>query len=385
MPGRPLLVGVFSATLASSIGAAAAAPMDDGLAAYSRGDYATAYRLLSWAAGPEGNPRAQEMLGRMYEAGQGVPRNYDRARSWYVMAVEKGNGDAMEALGALYQFGLGMPKDLAKAVEWYRNGVLKGSARARVRLAICHLQGDGVGQDFGIASELLKAAALQGNASAQDKLGTLYRYGRGVPEDVRQAALYYSMAAEQGDPDGLENLGTLYRLGLGGVAQDEEMAKRLYDRAAERGNEQAEATLWQMYEEGRGTPNEIADWNRKFAERGHPRSARTLARLHETGAGVLKDDGLALQWYRRAAAAGDIESMFSLFEFYRSGRGMQVPDYVEANKWLLVAELAKHATPEQITRAKVERRRMEGVMARTQIAESRQRARDWRPDGGSTR
>lgn len=384
MRARLLLVGVLAALAANGAGAAAA-PLDDGLAAYRKGDYATAFRLLSWAAGPQSDSRAQVVLGRMYETGQGVPRSLPKAISWYSMATERGNGDGMEALGALYQFGLGVSKDMAKALYWYRQGAVKNSALARVRLAVCYLQGDGIMQDFGAAAELLKEAALQGNASAQDKLGTLYRYGRGVPEDIKQAALYYSMAAEQGDPDGLENLGTLYRQGLGGIAQDEEMAKKLYDRAAERGNEQAETTLWQMYEDGRGTPQEIVDWNRKFAERGHALEQRTLARLYEAGKGVAKDEGEALKWYRKAAAQGDIDSMFSLFDYNRNGRAMPMPDYVEALKWLLIAELAKNATPDQITRAKVERRRMEGVMARIQIAEARQRARDWRPETASRR
>ena len=53
-------------------GGAAAGPYEDGQAAYDRQDYAAALKLRLPLA-EQGDPRAEDDLGAMYEHGQGVP------------------------------------------------------------------------------------------------------------------------------------------------------------------------------------------------------------------------------------------------------------------------------------------------------------------------
>jgi uncharacterized protein len=53
----------------------AAGPFEDGVAAYSRGDYATALRLWRPLA-DQGVADAQFNLGLMYEDSEGVPQDY---------------------------------------------------------------------------------------------------------------------------------------------------------------------------------------------------------------------------------------------------------------------------------------------------------------------
>jgi TPR repeat protein len=64
-----------------------AGPYEDALAAYQRGDYATAQRLLRPLA-EQGNGRAQFSLGAMYDRGQGVAQDYKEAAKWYRLAAE---------------------------------------------------------------------------------------------------------------------------------------------------------------------------------------------------------------------------------------------------------------------------------------------------------
>ena len=52
----------------------AAGPYEDAVAAFGRGDYATALRLIRPLA-DQGNARAQSDLGVMYEEGLGVVQN----------------------------------------------------------------------------------------------------------------------------------------------------------------------------------------------------------------------------------------------------------------------------------------------------------------------
>jgi hypothetical protein len=53
-------------------------PLEDGLAAYEKEDYESAFRLLQPFA-EQGNADAQKCLGYMYDTGQGVPQDYAEA------------------------------------------------------------------------------------------------------------------------------------------------------------------------------------------------------------------------------------------------------------------------------------------------------------------
>jgi hypothetical protein len=67
--------------------------LDKAEAAVSRGDYATALPVIQKVAAA-GDPRAQALLGRLYENGLGTPRNESAAYMWYSLAVRRGNAAA---------------------------------------------------------------------------------------------------------------------------------------------------------------------------------------------------------------------------------------------------------------------------------------------------
>jgi len=60
---------------------AAAGPYEDGVAAYDRGDYAMAARLMREAA-EQGDAEAQLNLGLMYAEGRGVAQDDAEAVKW---------------------------------------------------------------------------------------------------------------------------------------------------------------------------------------------------------------------------------------------------------------------------------------------------------------
>src|SRR5579863_1985301 len=82
----------------SLLGPLIAEPLQEGAAAYGRGDYATAVRLLRPLA-EQGDPYAQANLGLMYAKGQGVPQDIAQAADWYRKAAEQGNAFAEGSLG----------------------------------------------------------------------------------------------------------------------------------------------------------------------------------------------------------------------------------------------------------------------------------------------
>ena len=67
-----------------------AGPYENGLAAYQRGDYATALKFWRPLA-EQGVAQAQNNLGLMYANGQGVPQDYAEAVKWFRLAAEQGD------------------------------------------------------------------------------------------------------------------------------------------------------------------------------------------------------------------------------------------------------------------------------------------------------
>ena len=67
-----------------------AGPFEDGLAAYDRGDYATALKFWRPLA-EQGDAEAQNNLGYMYNEGHGVPQDEAEALKWLRKAAEQGN------------------------------------------------------------------------------------------------------------------------------------------------------------------------------------------------------------------------------------------------------------------------------------------------------
>ncbi len=83
-------------------------------------DQEKAVRLYREAANA-GDLSAMYSLGTTYYfMGKCLPQNDQMAFEWFRKAAEGGNRDAMEMLGFLYQNGDGVEEDEEKAREWYR-------------------------------------------------------------------------------------------------------------------------------------------------------------------------------------------------------------------------------------------------------------------------
>lgn len=107
----------------------------DGAAAYEAGDYDKARRIWQPLA-EKGDTQAQRGMGKLYEKGRGVERDYATAVKWYRPAAEKGDAESQYRLSVAYGYGLGGLKiDEAKAVEWLRKAAENGQKRAQKSLA----------------------------------------------------------------------------------------------------------------------------------------------------------------------------------------------------------------------------------------------------------
>ena len=112
------LIAALCAGFTLGLTAPAWAGFDEGMAAYNRGDYATAIREWRPLA-KQGVADAQYNLGVMYGEGLGVPQDYAKAVGWWRKAAEQGHATAQYNLGVAYHNGEGVPQNYAQAHMWH--------------------------------------------------------------------------------------------------------------------------------------------------------------------------------------------------------------------------------------------------------------------------
>jgi hypothetical protein len=93
--------------------------LQDRLDAATRGGE-TVYKLeLLMPLAEKGDPRAQNLLGDMYDMAWGVPQNYKKAVKWYRLSAEMGLHHAQHSLGWMYKKGHGVLQDYKLAHMWW--------------------------------------------------------------------------------------------------------------------------------------------------------------------------------------------------------------------------------------------------------------------------
>ena len=118
-------------------------------------------------------------------------------------------------------------------------------------------------------------------------------------------------------------------------------------------------------------PAAYKHWH-SLAERGNARAQSKLGSLYINGRGVAQNYVEAVRWYGKAAEQGDIEAQNNLGVLYFNGRGAP-EDYVLAYMWFDIA------ASQGIQQAGENRDIVARHMTADQIAEARQRTRDWKP------
>src|ERR1017187_2778015 len=113
----PRLIAIAVILLFAS-GSADAAAYEDAFAAYQKGDYANALKLMKPLA-EQGNVNAQYNVGVMYNENL-VKQDYAQAVKWFQKAAAQGNIFAQVDLGTLYESGRGVKTDYKVALGLFR-------------------------------------------------------------------------------------------------------------------------------------------------------------------------------------------------------------------------------------------------------------------------
>lgn len=99
------------------------------LALINQREYASALKILSPLA-EQGNARAQNSLGAMYNHGDGVAQDFAEAIKWYRLAAQQGNSTSQSNLAAMYGAGDGIEKNYLRAHMWFNLAAITGNQEA---------------------------------------------------------------------------------------------------------------------------------------------------------------------------------------------------------------------------------------------------------------
>jgi len=132
-------------------------------------------------------------------------QTYGEAMAWYEAEARRGNPRAEFLLGYMYETGVRADPDPARARAWYEKAARQGSARAAFRLARLYQEGRGGPVDMNAALRFYRLAAERGHVAAQSMLGYLLAAGEDVPRDDAEAYLWLTLAARAGDRTAAEN------------------------------------------------------------------------------------------------------------------------------------------------------------------------------------
>jgi SEL1 protein len=248
--------------------------------------------------------KAAGYLGRMFMRGEGIPQNFNIAKTWFKRGMELGDALSQYSMGILYLKGLGVPEDPVKAAELFGAAADQDLAIAQVRLGALFLdQGD-----IAIAIKYFELAARHGHLEAFYYLAEMTHKGVGRDKSCPVAAAYYKMVAEKA-----ELISTSFPEANEAYANgDLETALIAYMMAAEQGFEVGQANVAYLLDQVK------------------PRfTLNSLMPFVKQKASLASDALLALVYWTRSAEQKNVDSMVKMGDYYLMGLGTS-PDQEKA-------------------------------------------------------
>jgi TPR repeat protein len=169
-----------------------------GIAAMNRGRYAVAFR--SWLPLAEaGMPEAQLNLGELYQSGQGVDLDLQKALYWYEQAAAAGLAEAHLNIGVMYLEGLGVEIDVDAAFRGFQFAADQDLGKGKYMLGKMLFEGLGVEQNMFKARTLFLEAAKTGFAESQFAYAYVVQSGAGAVAPKTRFS-WLSTKKDLGDP-----------------------------------------------------------------------------------------------------------------------------------------------------------------------------------------
>jgi len=174
-----------------------------------QGEFRKAFQIIKDEA-YSGDRFAQFALGDMYDRGEGVEQDMDKAIQWYRRSAKQGDIAGMYSLSQVLRK-YDAYRDIDESVRWLKAGARKEDPRAQNALSKLYFEGDYVEPDYEKAVKWARRAISNEDADAMHSMGLAYVDGQGVDADYERALHYFEMAARHGSRAGLANLDVFNR------------------------------------------------------------------------------------------------------------------------------------------------------------------------------
>ncbi|KAM4586926.1 death ligand signal enhancer [Fundulus diaphanus] len=186
------------------------------------------------------------------------------------------------------------------------------------------------------------ASAQHGYSKAQFNTGVCYEKGRGVSKDKEKALHYYKLAAVSGHKQAQYRYARLLLTSRGHHSLEElNTAIRLLEEAATAGLTKAQICLASFYSQDPVTNGrKSVQYLKMAAESGDNSALFLLGQCYEHGIGVQQDLKTAVEFYKRAAQAGNKQAKSLLTPPDNSYKGVAMrsirsaPCFSSADGWL---------------------------------------------------
>lgn len=242
-------------------------------------------------------------LGVIYNEGSRVEQNFERAHYWYNQAIQHSNPAAHRALANLYERGDGVKANRQKAIEQLATYAQLKDYNVDYYLGIQFLGNDVLPQNYALAHQYFATAKLANDHRAINNLGELYRYGRGVAVDFHKAFNFYQQAVALNNKYAMFNLGEMYRDGEA-VTADFSQSIAWFERS---NLAEGYFQIAKMYQQGEMVAKNLVkanEWLNKAANENHKAATFHLAQNMMVGAGITKDEQLGKSLIEKVANSG---------------------------------------------------------------------------------
>lgn len=281
-----------------------------------------------------------------------------------VIAPGANSGDAidMRLMGLLALNGLGVQGGDAQALAWFERAGAAGDVRGMLYAAQMLADGRGRKRDAAAAAAWWRKAADRHSPLAQLNLGRMYEKGLGVPMNAGEADRHYALAAplgcvpgviisvEGGDgsptiplptplpPEPKRSWECRVYAGSpsGGLKVDEAEGLRLFLASVAQGNRDSLYNYGLFLSSGSRDipkdPRKAFQMFKRAADAGDTQSMAIVGRAYLAGDGIGRNDALGFGWLKKAADANEVSGMDPLGDAYATGRGAAA-DPAQALRW----------------------------------------------------
>lgn len=294
-----------------------------------------------------GNSLAQCIVADMYLKGIGTSMNYKEALKRFLIAAEDHQANALRNIGDIYYHGWGVPRNVELARNYYSQAVFEGDMLA--------LESDAnLNYENGEHDKAIQALLALKNHSDRSlmNLGHYYynkqdyaasvsyfervnkldkEYGKTIADladkmyanDKIKAISFYEKSV---DLD-FEYVTSFRRIGNYYLKKDKRKAYNFLEKAAALNDPEGTCFLGYYYEQ-ESNYYKAAEYYEKAINLGYKKAYAYLGTLFKNGNGVEKNEEMAVEYWKIAAAADSQMAIKNLIKYYTYKHNQ-----VEVNRW----------------------------------------------------